>query len=113
MTGFITGKELQELFSNAGCFVLPSSHEGLPIALLEALSFGLPCIVSDIPAHKGILHTTIHYFPVHSTKDLQELLHKAQGGNFSIDRSLGRTYAATNFNWDIIAGKTLDVYSGK
>ncbi len=49
MTGFISGDPLHTLFSQAGLFVLPSYHEGLPIALLEAMSWSLPVIVSDIP----------------------------------------------------------------
>jgi glycosyltransferase involved in cell wall biosynthesis len=48
-TAFLTGKPLQELYSHAGLFVLPSSHEGFPMALLEAMSYGLSCIASHIP----------------------------------------------------------------
>ena len=54
MTGFISGDPLHTLFSQAGLFVLPSYHEGLPIALLEAMSWSLPVIVSDIPANLEI-----------------------------------------------------------
>src|SRR5260221_4349777 len=49
-TGFQSGVALHGLYANAGLFVLPSSHEGLPIAILEALSFGVPVVASDIPA---------------------------------------------------------------
>ena len=54
MTGVQTGLALQELYAYAGAFVLPSSHEGLPIALMEALSYGIPTIASDIPANLEI-----------------------------------------------------------
>jgi glycosyltransferase involved in cell wall biosynthesis len=48
-TGNVSGRLLEELFSNALIFVLPSEIEGLPIALLEAMSYGNCCLVSDIP----------------------------------------------------------------
>ncbi len=54
LTGFISGAPLHTLFSQAGLFVLPSYHEGLPIALLEAMSWSLPVVVSDIPANLEI-----------------------------------------------------------
>jgi len=54
-TGFVQGKLKSELFQNALCHVSPSIHEGLPISILEAMSYGLPCIASDIPAHREIL----------------------------------------------------------
>jgi len=48
--GYQEGEALAELFSNAAAFVLPSDHEGMPVALLEAWSYGLPCLVSNIEA---------------------------------------------------------------
>ena len=67
LTGFLTGKPLQELYSNAGIFVLPSYYEGLPIVLLEALSYGLSCIASDIPANKNVKLSTDRYFKAGNT----------------------------------------------
>jgi glycosyltransferase involved in cell wall biosynthesis len=105
MTGFISGTELQELFSNAGCFVLPSSLEGLPIALLESLSFGLQSIVSDIPPNRSIDHPSVHYFPLHDTIVLRHLLSEVTEKKILIGS--GRDYVSTLFNWDSIASNTL------
>ncbi len=63
-TGIQTGRTLTELYEHAGMFVLPSSHEGLPIALLEAMSHGLLTIASDIPANLELACADIDYFPV-------------------------------------------------
>ena len=49
-TGNIYGDEKNSLLKNCFCFCLPSTIEGLPIALLEAMAFRVPCVVSDIPA---------------------------------------------------------------
>lgn len=51
LTGFIKGRKLHSLLTNCRCYCLPSSHEGLPIALLEAMSYGVKVVVSDIPAN--------------------------------------------------------------
>jgi glycosyltransferase involved in cell wall biosynthesis len=64
LTGFISGEKLNQIYSNARIFVLPSYHEGLPIALLEAMSYGLAIIASDIPANKEVELDNISYFKV-------------------------------------------------
>lgn len=48
-TGFVQGKMLDELYSNAYIYTLPSDLEGMPLSLLEAMSYGNCCLVSDIP----------------------------------------------------------------
>lgn len=51
LTGFVKGRKLHSLLTHCRCYCLPSSHEGLPIALLEAMSYGVEVVVSDIPAN--------------------------------------------------------------
>ena len=47
-TGFVQGQALEELYSNAYVYTLPSDLEGMPLSLLEAMSYGNCCLVSDI-----------------------------------------------------------------
>ena len=106
ITGFIKGKKLHSLLTNTRCFVLPSSHEGLPIALLEVMSYKVPVIVSDIPANKEVgLHDDC-YFPM---GDIDALKKKLQQ---NIDSEYYRTdYELSKYNWDCIAKQVEKIYS--
>jgi len=112
MTGYIKGEELRELFSNAGCFILPSAVEGMPIALLEALSYGLRCIVSDIPAHRAIACDAIDLFPLHSISALAARMekHQSQGALEGAAKSRIRDFVRCNFHWGKAAYETTRVY---
>ncbi len=55
MTGYVYGEELDELYTNAAVFVIPSALEGLPLTLLEAIGSGIPVIASDLPAHTEVI----------------------------------------------------------
>jgi glycosyltransferase involved in cell wall biosynthesis len=114
MTGFQTGATLQALLAHAGVFVLPSSHEGLPIALLEALAWGITPLVSDIAPHRemGLPHES--YFPLGDVAALSaalvrlaEQVRHTQGPQVRLERM---QQAAQRFDWDDSARQTLRVY---
>ena len=111
MTGFLAGPALEELFSNAGLFVLPSSHEGLPIALLEALRYGRSCIVSDIPAHRVLDLEPDRYFGVGNINELKQCL-SAHLSRPADDAAAARWIRRIqeDYDWDRIADETLRVY---
>jgi len=113
MTGYQKGKALKELYSNAGLFVLPSYHEGLPIVALEAMSYNLPILVSDIPANREVALPE-ETFPVGDIKILSKKLN-----NFLMNSSYlnspeilleKKRRLETEFNWDLIAQQTFDLY---
>jgi glycosyltransferase involved in cell wall biosynthesis len=113
MTGFQKGRALGELYSQAGLFVLPSYHEGLPIVGLEAMSYQLPMVLSDIPANLEIAMEG-ELFSVGNVAALREKLQAvvSEPGSW---RSIGRLEAkrkrlCEEFNWDVIADQTADVY---
>ena len=110
-TGLQTGNALCELYGHAGLFVLPSSHEGLPIALLEALSYGLPVIASDIPANLEVGLSQSHYFALGNTDALAAKLCELSSQPISKEERIRRReWVSSRFEWSEIARKTLEVY---
>ncbi|WGG49138.1 glycosyltransferase family 4 protein [Rugamonas sp. DEMB1] len=110
-TGLQTGAALAQLYAHAGMFVLPSSHEGLPIALLEALSYGLPVIASDIPANLEVGLPEQQYFPLGEVARLAEAMERV--GRQPATAELvaeRRAWVAARFDWDAVAAATMAVY---
>ncbi len=105
LTGFIKGRKLHSLLTHARCFVLPSSHEGLPIALLEAMSYKLPVIVSDIPANLEVGLNKYSYF---KCGNVEELSLKLEDNILNVNCKV--EYDMEKYQWDEIAGQTLNVY---
>lgn len=111
LAGFQTGVALQELYAHAGIFVLPSSHEGLPIVLLEALSYGLSALASDIPANLEVGLPNQHYFRLGDISDLARgLRHLAEVGINENSKLNIREWLSENYDWKTIARQTYGVY---
>ncbi|MBI3432264.1 MAG: glycosyltransferase family 4 protein [Hydrogenophilales bacterium] len=110
-TGLQTGLVLRELYTHAGIFVLPSSHEGLPIAMLEALSYGLPVVASDIPANLEVGLSAEHYFPLGDVAALAAHLKDFAAQTLTVgERESRRAWVSGRFDWKDIARRTLEVY---
>jgi glycosyltransferase involved in cell wall biosynthesis len=111
ITDFQSGRALQELYAHAGFFVLPSSHEGLPIALLEALSYGLPVLASNIPANLEVGLPAKHYFPLGDTIALAEALRWIANDETNQQKRRERqSWVEERYNWPRIASRTLEIY---
>jgi glycosyltransferase involved in cell wall biosynthesis len=106
LTGFIKGKKLHSLLTNCRCYCLPSSHEGLPIALLEAMSYGVKVIVSDIPANLEVGLPKDDYF---HCGDVDELATKL--GRVIASPLEHVDYDMTKYDWDKIADDVSEVYN--
>lgn len=110
-TGFQSGPALAELYAHAGLFVLPSSHEGLPIALLEALSYGLPVVASDIPANLEVGLPAEHYYPLGDIDTLATRLDEFAARPLNREtREARRAWVSERFDWWDIAHRTIAVY---
>jgi glycosyltransferase involved in cell wall biosynthesis len=112
MAGFQTGACLRQLYAHAGLFVLPSSHEGLPMVLLEALSYGLPVLVSDIPSNMEVIGDMDRVFRMGSIAELSTKLRALSDRSLSASgREAIRLNCACRYNWAEIAKKTSAAYA--
>ena len=114
-TGFQQGKVLEELYSNAYIYTLPSDLEGMPLSLLEAMSYGNCCLVSDIPECSEVIEDKGITFAKGDTdellKALQELLDNPNKVHLYKD---GATeFICQKYNWDEVVEKTLELYRKK
>lgn len=111
MTGFVQGIELQELYSNCLIYCLPSDVEGMPLSLLEAISYGCNCLVSDIEENKQITEeANVITFKKGNIGDLEEKLQKLLNND-----NKNKVYANDEFfkvhNWDYIEEKIEKIYN--
>lgn len=111
LTGMQRGDDLTELYSNAALFVLPSSHEGMPIAMMEAMGYGLPVLASDITANLEVGLPEADYFPLGDTQALAKQMAEKLDQPFSAAQAAEQSAEiAKNYSWSGIADQTLAVY---
>ena len=113
LTDFIQGRELSELFSNAYIYVLPSDLEGMPISLLEAMSYGNCCLVSDIPECGEVIEDKAILFQRGDSESLRSKL-QMLCDNEDIVKNYKLTasdFICKKYNWDRVVDKTLELYN--
>lgn len=113
--GFVRGELLQELYSNCYFYVLPSTLEGMPLGLLEAMSYGCCCLISDISECIEVTGDHAETFHCGDAEDLQEKMQKLLDNSDRV-RSLregAADYVLSRYNWDEVAKKTLNLYRGQ
>ena len=110
--GFVTGEPLEELFSNAFLFCLPSTLEGLPIALLEAMSYGNCCVASDIPENLEALEQYGYTFRNRDSEDLRRALRELIEHSEKVKekKEAARVHVLKNYSWDHIADQMEALY---
>lgn len=111
-TGFQQGRMLEEFYSNAYLYVLPSDLEGMPISLLEAMSYGNCCITSDIPECTEVVGEYGISFKKGNVEDLREKLQIICDNPEVVEnyKQNASDYVCKKYNWDRVVDETLRIY---
>lgn len=111
-TGFQQGRVLEELFSNAYLYCLPSDLEGMPLSLLEAMSYGNCCVVSDIPECTEVVGDKAVVFPKGDVEALRHTLQELLDvpGKVQYYKEKSSSYITAKYNWEDVVDKTLELY---
>lgn len=113
-TGFQQGQILDELYSNAYIYCLPSDLEGMPLSLLEAMSYGNCCIVSDIPECTEVVEDKAVIFPKSDVDELKNVLNDLLNLPEKVRKykNIAADFICEKYNWDDVVEKTLTLYKG-
>ena len=109
MTGFVQGQELGELYSNCYLYCLPSDVEGMPISLLEAMSYGCRVLTSDIEECTQLTGGYGSTFKKANAKDLKEKLEDCLSTPIDDKKEMSK-YILKKYNWDEIVNQTINLY---
>ncbi len=111
-TGFVQGRLLEELYSNGYIYVLPSDVEGMPLSLLEAMSYGNCCLVSDIPECAEVVGDRAVTFQRGNVNALREELQRLcdEPALVAEYQAVACDYICGKYNWDDVTKQTLELY---
>lgn len=111
-TGFVQGRILDELYSNAYIYCLPSDLEGMPLSLLEAMSYGNCCLVSDIEECASVVEDKAITFKKSNVEDLKEKLQDACEHPEKVNelKAQASGFICAKYNWDVIVDETIKLY---
>lgn len=111
-TGFVQGRILEELYSNAYIYVLPSDVEGMPLSLLEAMSYGNCCLVSDIPECTEVTEDKAVQFAKGDAAQLGAALQNLCGDPAQVEeyKASAQSFICEKYSWDDVVKKTLELY---
>ena len=111
-TGFVQGRLLEELYSNAYLYVLPSDVEGMPLSLLEAMSYGNCCLTSDIPECTEVVEDKAVSFAKGNVHQLQNSLQMLCDEPDTVLRykQSARGFICDKYSWDTVVRETLKIY---
>lgn len=111
-TGFVQGKELAELYSNAYIYCLPSDLEGMPLSLLEAMSYGNCCVTSDIEECSEVIEDKGVTFKKSNVKALEKVLQQLCDNEKEVKKykKEAQAYILEKYNWDDVTKNTLELY---
>ena len=114
-TGFVQGKSLEELYSNAYVYILPSDIEGMPLSLLEAMSYGNCCLTSDIEECTEVTNGHGASFCRGNVEDLAEKLQMLCQDDALVAKYKAEAadYICQRYSWDAVVAETLALYYGK
>jgi len=112
-TGFVQGQMLEELYSNAYIYCLPSDLEGMPLSLLEGMSYSNCCLTSDIKECSEVLQDKGVTFNKSNVKDLTKKLKELCSNNKEVKKykESAQKYIIDRYNWDDVTEKTLELYT--
>lgn len=113
-TGFVQGEPLDELYGNAYIYTLPSDLEGMPLSLLEAMSYGNCCLVSDIEECASVVEDKAIVFEKSNVEDLRKKLQEACDDNEIVEnyKKNAADFICEKYSWDDVVEKTMELYRG-
>lgn len=113
MTGFVQGEELEELYSNCYIYCLPSELEGMSLSLLEAMSYGKNCLISDIPENITVCEKYAITFQKGNIYSLKKKIEECLNSNVGYKPEEISSFILNKYNWNNVVDKTIRLYENK